>query len=73
MISIKDSGIGIAPDKLGRIFDRFYRADESRGVTEGSGLGLSIVKAIAERHGGRIEALSEPDKGSCFNLYLPAI
>ncbi|MDT8318694.1 MAG: ATP-binding protein [bacterium] len=73
VVSVKDSGIGIAADKLGRIFDRFYRADKSRGVTEGSGLGLSIVKAIIENHGGRIEAVSEPGSGSCFSIYLPAI
>ena len=73
VISIKDTGIGIVAEKLDKIFDRFYRADESRGVTEGSGLGLSIVKAIIERHGGRIEAMSEPGKGSCFTVFLPVI
>lgn len=72
-LTVKDTGIGIAADKLGRIFDRFYRADESRSVTEGSGLGLSIVKAIVEGHGGRIEAVSEAGKGSCFIVHLPAI
>lgn len=72
VVSVKDSGIGISSEKINMIFDRFYRTDESRGVTEGSGLGLSIVKAIIERHGGRIEVKSEPGKGSSFIVYLPA-
>lgn len=73
VVSVRDTGIGIAAGKTGRIFDRFYRADESRGVTEGSGLGLSIAKAIVEGHGGRMEVKSEPGKGSSFTAYLPAI
>lgn len=73
VVALKDTGIGIAADKAGRIFDRFYRVDESRGVTEGSGLGLSIVKAIIEGHSGRIEVKSESGKGSCFIVHLPAI
>src|SRR6185436_12868010 len=54
-ISVRDTGTGIAPEHLPFIFDRFYKVDASRKAADGSGLGLSIVKAIVERHGGSIQ------------------
>ena len=71
-IEVEDSGIGILPPDQARIFERFYRADKSRSrESGGSGLGLSIAKHILERHGGRIEVDSIPEKGSTFTLFLP--
>lgn len=71
VISVQDSGIGIPREEQEKIFDRFYRVDASRGLTVGSGLGLSIVRTIIEAHGGRIEVDSELGRGSCFKVYLP--
>ncbi|HBG01826.1 MAG TPA: sensor histidine kinase, partial [Firmicutes bacterium] len=69
---VQDSGIGIPPGDIPHIFDRFYRADESRArATGGTGLGLSIAKWIAERHGGHLEVLSREDFGSRISLVLP--
>ncbi len=71
-LQVQDTGIGIPPDALPHIFERFYRADPSRnGSSEGSGLGLSLVQWIVQQHGGRIEVRSEPGKGSCFTLLFP--
>jgi signal transduction histidine kinase len=62
-LSVEDEGEGIAPEHLPRVFDRFYKADASRaGVSGGSGLGLSIVKAIVERHGAQITVNSRPGR-----------
>jgi signal transduction histidine kinase len=69
-VSIQDTGEGIREGDSEKIFNRFYRADTSRG-REGTGLGLSIAKAIVEAHSGRIKVESEPGKGSCFVLTLP--
>ena len=71
-LSVEDSGDGLRPEQLERVFDRFYRADESRSrETGGTGLGLAIVKAIAEAHGGRVEARSDgPGKGCAFTLVI---
>jgi signal transduction histidine kinase len=71
-LSVEDEGVdGIAPEHLPHIFDRFYKADASRaGVKGGSGLGLSIVKAIVERHGGRISVTSRPGR-TVFEIVLP--
>jgi len=71
-VDVRDTGIGVAPDDLGHIFERFYRADHPL-VQEagGTGLGLSIVKMFVEMHGGRIWVESEQDKGSTFTLILP--
>ncbi len=71
-IAVEDEGSGIAPEHLPYVFDRFYKADASRsaGESDGSGLGLSIVKAIVERHGGRITASSVPGRTS-FEIVLP--
>ena len=73
VINISDTGIGIPEDEIGKVFDRFYRVDASRGQTVGSGLGLSIVRAIVESHGGRIEVESTLGKGSIFRVILPKV
>jgi signal transduction histidine kinase len=68
---VTDDGIGIAPEHLPHIFERFYMADKARSRSAGgSGLGLAIVKAIAEHHGGKVTAASEPGKGSTFTTWL---
>ncbi|PZF98194.1 two-component sensor histidine kinase [Micromonospora endophytica] len=72
-IAVTDQGIGIAPDDVDRIFERFYRADQARSrSTGGTGLGLAIVKHIASNHGGRVEVTSTLGGGSTFTLRLPA-
>ena len=72
LISVKDNGIGIENDKLDKLFDRFYRVDNSRSrETGGSGLGLSITKASVEILNGTIEVLSTPKKETIFNILLP--
>lgn len=71
--SVSDTGVGISPEDLPLIFDRFYRADKSRSRVEGrSGLGLAICKAIVEAHGGSIEVTSNLGIGSTFAVRLPA-
>jgi heavy metal sensor kinase len=71
-IAVEDTGIGIAPEHLPRIFDRFYRVDSARSRDRGgSGLGLALARWIAEAHGGTIRATSEPGKGSRFEVELP--
>ena len=70
-LCVADTGVGIAPDDLPHVFDRFFRGDKSRANTGGSGLGLSIVQSIAEAHGGRVEAESKPGAGSRFTVTLP--
>ena len=74
-ITIRDTGPGIPPEHLPHIFDRFYKADQARTATStasGSGLGLSIVRAIVERHGGTVSAANAPDGGAIFEILLPA-
>lgn len=72
-IAVTDQGIGISPDEVNRIFERFYRADQARSrQTGGTGLGLAIVKHIATNHGGRVEVSSTLGGGSTFTLRLPA-
>jgi signal transduction histidine kinase len=72
-ISISDQGIGILPTEKEQVFERFYRADNSRTKTAepGYGIGLSIAKAVAEAHNGKIKVESTPKKGSTFTLSLP--
>ena len=71
-LSVTDSGRGIAQEDLHRVFERFYRADQSRArETGGTGLGLPIAKWIAARHNGWIEVVSKPEIGSRFTLLLP--
>ena len=70
---VRDSGIGIAKEHLPRLTERFYRVDGSRSRdTGGTGLGLAIVKHVVQRHGGELDLQSEPGKGSCFKMILPA-
>ena len=69
MLSVRDSGPGIPEENLPLIFERFYKVDAARKAAGGSGLGLSIVKAIVERHGGRINARN--DNGAVFEIVLP--
>jgi signal transduction histidine kinase len=74
-IAVHDSGPGIPPEHLARLFDRFYKVDAARAAAPGSygsGLGLSIVKAIVERHGGTVTASNAPDGGATFEITLPA-
>jgi two-component system sensor histidine kinase BaeS len=71
-ITVRDTGVGIPPENLTRIFDRFWRADESRSrTTGGSGLGLAIARKLAEAHGGTIEVQSEVGAGTVFTIQLP--
>jgi len=71
-IRVADSGIGIRPEDLPRVFERFYRVDGSRNrATGGVGIGLSIAKAIVEAHGGAISAASQPGEGAEFRIRLP--
>ena len=70
-LRVEDTGIGIPPEQLERIFDRFYQVDSSTVRRfGGTGLGLSISRAIVEAHSGRIVATSTPDEGSCFTVAL---
>lgn len=73
-VSVEDSGKGIEAEKIRHIFDPFYQAEEHHesGFTGGSGIGLSLVKTIIERHHGTVEVQSEPGKGSVFTVWLPS-
>jgi signal transduction histidine kinase len=71
-LTVSDTGRGIAADDLGKIFDRFYRVTDTRGMhQDGSGLGLSIAKWIVAEHGGTIRAESTLGVGSAFVVLLP--
>jgi len=71
-VAVRDHGIGIPPDHIDRIFERFYRVDRGRSRgTGGTGLGLSIVKNVAETHGGSVSVSSEMAEGSTFTMRLP--
>lgn len=71
-VAVRDTGAGIAPEHLPYIFERFYRADESRSrSTGGSGLGLTIVKQLVEAHGGHVRVESQVGAGSTFTFTLP--
>jgi len=73
-VEVSDTGIGIAPEHLPRIFERFYRVDAGRSRAEGgTGLGLAIVRHLAEAHGGRVEATSTVAKGTTVGVWLPAV
>ncbi len=73
LLSVQDDGIGIVPEAVPKIFDRFYRADESRTrATGGAGLGLSIAKWITQRHSGSMEVLSREGIGTRITLLLPS-
>lgn len=72
VIEVEDTGVGIPPDKLPRIFEKFYQVEnEAQPLSVGSGLGLAIAKEIAEAHGGTITAESEEGSGTTFRVFLP--
>jgi len=71
-IAVNDNGCGIAPEHLPRVFDRFYRADSSRG-SDGAGLGLALVKSIVDLHGGSASIQSEMGRGTTVRLTFPAV
>ncbi|MEA2642943.1 MAG: two-component system, OmpR family, phosphate regulon sensor histidine kinase PhoR [Chloroflexota bacterium] len=71
-VDVRDTGIGMSPEVLGRIFERFYRAPEARQIeTRGLGLGLALVRQLVEAHQGRVEVESTPLHGSMFRVLLP--
>jgi PAS domain S-box-containing protein len=69
--TVTDQGIGMAPEQVERIFDKFYRADASATAVSGLGLGMSLVKGIIEGHGGRIWVTSAPGRGTAVRFALP--
>jgi two-component system phosphate regulon sensor histidine kinase PhoR len=72
-LSVRDRGSGISAEDQKRIFERFYRADNARvRNVRGSGIGLSLVKHIAEAHGGRVDVESAPGRGATFTVFVPA-
>jgi len=74
VLSVKDTGAGIAPEDLSKIFDRFYRCDEARKSQQsGHGLGLSIARIIAAAHGGKINVRSKVGAGTTFSVIVPTI
>jgi len=73
-LSVSDTGIGIAPEHLPSLFDRFYRVDAGRSRDQGgSGLGLNIAHWVAESHHGQIRVESEVGKGTTFTVLLPTL
>jgi two-component system phosphate regulon sensor histidine kinase PhoR len=71
-VRVADTGVGIAPDALPRLFERFYRVDPARARGDGgTGIGLAIARSVVEAHGGTIRVESEPGKGSTFSFDLP--
>ncbi|WP_334781333.1 sensor histidine kinase [Nostoc sp.] len=72
-VNVQDTGVGIAPEYIDKVFERFWRADQSRSYwSGGSGLGLAIAQAIAQNHGGLISITSKLGVGSCFTVCLPS-
>ena len=71
VVSVADTGPGIGPEDLERIFEEFQQTDVGAEQTEGTGLGLALSKKLIELHGGRIWVESEPGKGSTFTFTLP--
>ena len=69
-LRVRDDGTGIPATDVDRIFERFYQADTSRSGL-GTGLGLAIARWIAEEHGGRVNAINNPDRGATFKVELP--
>jgi two-component system sensor histidine kinase SenX3 len=74
VIQVQDSGVGIAEEEQGKIFERFYRVDKARSRAQGgAGLGLAIAQWIVTQHGGSIGVESQPGQGSTFRVELPMI
>ena len=71
--TVTDQGIGMTPEQVERIFDKFYRADASATAVSGLGLGMSLVKGIIEGHGGRIWVTSAPGRGTTVSFTLPCV
>jgi signal transduction histidine kinase len=72
ILEVADNGIGIPPEALPRVFERFFRVDQARSREQGgAGLGLSIVKSICTAHQARVEVASAPGQGSTFRVELP--
>ena len=72
LLEVRDTGVGIAPEDVTRLFERFYRTEDAhRARVPGLGLGLSICQAIAEQHGGSIQARSEVGVGTVMAVRLP--
>ena len=71
-LTVADTGVGIRPTDQRRVFDRFFRCDQSR-TRDGCGLGLSFARAVACAHGGDITLVSEPPQGSTFTISLPRL
>jgi two-component system sensor histidine kinase BaeS len=73
-VVVEDTGIGVAPERLARIFDRFFRGDDARDrESGGAGLGLAIVRELVEAMGGTVAAESTPGEGSQFSFTLPVV
>jgi signal transduction histidine kinase len=72
IVFVEDDGIGIPPEHVPHIFERFYRVDPNSDI-EGTGLGLTIVKTVVERHGGRVGVRSTGGQGSVFFFTLPLL
>jgi signal transduction histidine kinase len=71
-VAVSDTGVGIGPEHLPRLFERFYRVDPARSREDGgTGIGLAIARSVVEAHGGHIYAQSELGKGSIFTFDLP--
>jgi signal transduction histidine kinase len=71
-VEVADTGVGIAPEHLPRIFDRLYRADSARDrASGGTGLGLAIVKGLADALGAEVQVQSTPGAGSTFRVVVP--
>jgi two-component system OmpR family sensor kinase len=72
VLEVSDTGTGIAPEHHGHIFERFYKVNDARTQDgSGAGLGLAVVRRVAELHGGTVTLESTPGRGSIFRLYLP--
>ena len=70
-VKVADSGMGIPEESIGRIFERFYRADDAHTDREHFGLGLCIAKELTEKQNGNIQVVDAPISGSCFMVQLP--
>jgi len=73
-VTVADNGPGLSDEDQKKIFERFFRADPSRqrNSNEGSGLGLSIVDAVMQAHGGKVGVVSKPGEGATFTLFFPS-